>query len=196
MNRPVSVLWPGGSRGSSAARPDSTNRWECTPSQPAPDRWNTIVARPGRSNRVPSTANPVLVHGATTTAKLRSSATSTCVSLIVNRKSSVFGQTLSHCKFTHASKLWQHILVESRTPGCPDGTAVEPRHNPPRAHARKTSSSHATNHAFVSASASGSPIHAPYESANRRDRHSVARAITDVSAMNNTEEKNTHRGRS
>src|SRR6185437_11095827 len=85
--------------------PRFSDRCECTPSHPSALLWNTIVARPGRSNRVPSSWNPVLVQGAITTAMLPSPEASTCVASRSKRKSAVRGQTLSHCAFTQASRL-------------------------------------------------------------------------------------------
>ena len=38
--------------------PRFNDKWECTPNHVPPRLWNTIVARPGRSNRVPSGWKP------------------------------------------------------------------------------------------------------------------------------------------
>ncbi len=60
-------------------------------------RRRTIVARPGRGKRVPSSAMPVDVHPVATTAISPSDDNTTCASSTRNLKSSIAGQVGSHC---------------------------------------------------------------------------------------------------
>ena len=83
--------------------PRFSDMWEWTQSHSPPDRLNTMVARPGRSNGAWSAAYPVLVHGASTTAMVLSADASTRTASAVNRKSVVRGHTLFHCVSRQAS---------------------------------------------------------------------------------------------